>query len=180
MKIWRIASCDDNTMLVPVNRWKLDEVKAFDGRSKLETWRVTEVDNQVGTHRKRFPEIVSFAPGPCCALTERAVEYLYDIIVDDVELLPVSYHGLPLWLMYITTVLNCVNLNDSEVVYHSSGKVSYFKKLVFRQEVIGAHNLFKIKQTPSGFSYASTIFKNSVEAIDKRALIFRLVYDSDI
>lgn len=168
-----------NKVIVPKDDWHLREALTFDGRAKRKDWNTIEVVDQLGTFRKRQAQIMTFAPGPTCILTEKAVELLYETIVNDTELLPVTYKGQTLWLMYVTTVLDCVNFEKSTVVYTLNGKVSHFKRIVFDEHIINNHTLFLIKQTAIGPTYATAQFKDQVEALDANALKFKLVFNSD-
>lgn len=118
---------------------------------------------------------MDFAPGPDLVLTKFAVQQLYKIINKDVELLPVDFNGTELWIMYVTTVLDCVDYSRSQPVFLSTGKLSYFEKLFFKRNVIGEHVLFKIQEKPNSYTYCTDAFKNAVEECFQNGPNFKFI-----
>lgn len=163
MKIWRISPNNETIQIVPTEDWGLDYAKSFDGTSKIEQWEKIEVKSEEEYCNGKISDVLDFAPDPELVLTEFAVQQLCNIIKKDVELLPVDFNGTELWLMYVTTVLDCVDYSRSQPIYLSTGKLSYFEELFFKRDVIRGHALFKIQEKPNSYTYCTDVFKNAVE-----------------
>lgn len=179
MRIYQIALVDSVAQLIPDEDWDLDYRKTFDGRSKAPTWEPVELVRAWGSKTKRIAEMTDFARVGLFVLSERAVEELYDLIKDDVELLPVMVEGKKRWVMYVTSVLDCLDYEKSEFSLFSDGSVLSFDALMFKEDVIKGHNVFRHRERPTGFIYTSEEFMRRVKSIDPDGTKFVLVWDSE-
>lgn len=179
MKIWEMSVNDQSTQVTTAIRWSIDELETYDGRTKANSWQQIELVRPRGYKGKKLTDIIHFAPGSRFVLSERAVDNLYALIEDDVELLPVSVEGQPYWFMYVTTVLDCIDYDKSSYRTHLSGGISWFDALWFHKPIIIGHNLFKLKDRPTGFIYTSDAFKERASRIDPVGPSFILVWNSN-
>lgn len=179
MRIYQIALVDSVATLVAAEDWNLGYCKTFDGRSKAPTWEPVELVRAWGSKTKRIAEMTDFALVGLFVLSERAVEELYDLIKDDVELLPVTVEGKKRWVMYVTSVLDCVDYERSDCSYYPDGRVLTFRSLMFKEDVIAGHNVFRHRERPRGFIYASEEFMKRAKSLDPDGTKFVLVWDSE-
>lgn len=179
MRIYQIALVDSVAQLIPDEDWDLDYRKTFDGRSKAPTWEPVGLVRAWGSRTKRIAEMTDLARVGLFVLSKKAVEELYDLIKDDVELLPVIVEGEERWVMYVTSVLDCVDYQRSDCSYYPDGRVLTFRSLMFKKDVIAGHNVFRHRERPTGFIYTSEEFMKRVKSIDPDGTKFVLVWDSE-
>lgn len=179
MLIYQMALVDSVATLVSAEGWILDYCKTFDGRPKLPTWEPVELVRAEDSKTKRIAEVTDLALVGLYVLSKKAVEELYDLIKDDVELLPVVVEGEERWVMYVTSVLDCLDYEKSEYTLFSDGSVLSFDGLMFKKDVIAGHNVFRHRDRPRGFIYTSEEFMERVKSIDPDGTKFALVWDSE-
>lgn len=179
MLIYQISLNDSVATLVSAEGWSLDYCKTFDGRPKLPTWEPVELVRAQDSKTKRIAEVTDLALVGLYVLSKKAVEELYDLIKDDVELLPVVVEGEERWVMYVTSVLDCVDYERSDCSYYPDGRVLTFRSLMFKEDVIAGHNVFRHRERPTGFIYTSEEFMRRVKSLDPDGTKFVLVWDSE-
>ncbi len=179
MLVYQIALVDSVATLVSAEDWGLEYCNTFDGRSKIAAWEPIELVRAWGSKTKRIAEMADLALVGLYVLSKNAVEELYDLIKNDVELLPVMVEGEERWVMYVTSVLDCLDYEKSEYKQFSDGSVLSFDALMFKEDAIAGHNVFRHRERPRGFIYASEAFMKRVKSIDPNGTKFVLVWDSN-
>lgn len=176
--VWEMLSSRGSAQIGPEDVADCCVDDLLDGRSLINSWKMLKCSRPKGFRSKRIADVVQFAPGIHYALSKKAVEELYDLIENDVELLPLDVEGAEYWLMYVVSVLDCIDYEASKIKIHPDGKIARFDALSFIPDVVTGHTLFKISDRPFGFVYSSDAFKKRVESIDAIGARFVLAWDS--
>lgn len=132
---------------------------------------------------ERIQEQANHRRGSICARDPLRFEregrrWAYDLIENDAELLPLDVEGKKYWLMYVTSMLACVDYEASEFQVYPDGRIGSYDALSFIPDAVEGHNLFKLSDRPFGFVYTSNAFKERAESIDAIGSRFVLVWDS--
>lgn len=176
--VWEMLSKKGSVQIGPKNVVDYDIDDMLDGRPLSGSWERLECSRPRGFRSKQITDVVQFAPGIHFALSERAVDGLYDLIENDAELLPLDVEGKKYWLMYVTSMLACVDYEASEFQVYPDGRIGSYDALSFIPDAVEGHNLFKLSDRPFGFVYTSNAFKERAESIDAIGSRFVLVWDS--
>ncbi|MBP3569141.1 MAG: hypothetical protein J6K04_08255 [Lachnospiraceae bacterium] len=180
MKIWKLeADYDKYDNLNPVKEWSWEMTRSFDGRKKLSTWEPIEVERLEPEKGLDLADNMRVST-PVPIFSEKAKRLVEDLIGDSVEFLPsVSEEG-KFWLVNVTTVLDCIDYEKSEVIrFKSSGRIMDIRKFVFLEEEVKNVDMFKIKEIPLQFPCVSDRFKELIESSDLTGFRFRLMWDSE-
>ena len=86
-----------------------------------------------------WPEI-----GPVLILSQRAVDRIETIVGNDGEYFRFDVDGTTVYLFHCTKVLNCLDVDRSEIICHSSGKRSRVEQYAFNSEIRTANVFFRI------------------------------------
>ncbi len=180
MRIWEMRAAEGSMLFRPFADLSLDCIQTFDGRPKLDGWEEMELVEDVGDEGKPLPAIAGVAPLSLFALNGAAVEALRDLLSDDVDLLPAAFQGESYWIMYVRSVLDCVDYERSGFTVFPNGRIAMFDSFFFRKEAVGSRSIFKIKDRPRGFCFVSEAFRERALEIAPEDLKFILVWDSEL
>lgn len=179
MKIWQWHyDGDEFDSLTPVEWSSVTEIQTFDGRNKKDTWTPLRV-------RRMHPEKdlkLSDSPGLFLpVLSNKAVEILFPLIHNDVELLDLDFSERRYWGVHVTNVLNVIDYTNSKYIMFSDNKrIMCFEKYAFRIcEELTRSNIFKIVDEPLRWAFVSDQFKRTVEEHNLTGFVFKLVWDSE-
>ena len=180
MRIWKIdAVAERYDSLRPKNGYTYGEMMSFDGRSHKNDWTCRKVVPNINP--KKNPK---FGDRSECmgvlVFSQKAIEKLYDLIKDDVEILPLEcdYGGFS--LINVTTVLDAIDHENSEYEYiEGTKKIMYFKKYVFFEDVVKGHDIFTITDKKGTCFFVSDRFVQTVERSKLKGFRFELAWDSE-
>lgn len=179
MKIWQLSFDVDNfDNFIPEIELTATEVQSFDGRPKKINWTPIKV-------KRMEPEkglLLGDAPGfTIPVFSKRALEFLYPIIGDSSEILPLLTDEGEFYGINVTAVVDVIDYAKSEYLTYNDGKrIMAFKKYAFVQNhVLMHHNIFKIVDEPTRRAYVSDKFKRVVEDNELTGFKFKLVWDSE-
>ena len=180
MKIWELElDWDKYDNLQPVVDWSLEMIRSFDGRKKLQEWEPIEVERLEPEKGLDLADNMWIST-PVPVFSEKAKQLVEGILGDTVEFLPTISTEGEFWLVNVTTVLDCVDYEKSEIIrFKSSGRIMDIKKFVFFEEKVKGIDMFKIKEMPLQFPFVSDRFKELIESSDLTGFGFRLLWDSE-
>lgn len=178
MKIWKLKfELDEYESLVPANDFSVEEIQSFDGRKHLENWKPLKVKRMEPKNKKLK---LSDAPGyRLIIFSKRAVDCIYPLISNYVEVLPLCYEE-EYYIINVTTVLKAIDYEKSEYVTFSDGiRVLAFEKYAFLIDVVKDIPIFKISDESTRSAFVSDEFKKIVESNNLTGFRLELVWDSE-
>ena len=180
MKIWKFGAVAERyDSLTPADGYTYEEMMSFDGRSHKNDWTCRKVVPNINP--KKNPKFGDYSE--CMGVlvfSKKAIEKLYDLIKDDVEILPLECDYGDFSLINVTTVLDAIDHEKSEYKYIDGTKqIMYFKKYVFLEEVIKGYDIFKITDKRGSFIFASDRLVQTINQSKLKGFRFELVWDSE-
>ena len=179
-KIWEIdAVAERYDSLRPENGYTYEEMMSFDGRSHKNDWTCRKVVPNINP--KKNPK---FGDRSECmgvlVFSQKAIEKLYDLIKDDVEILPLECDYGEFSLINVTTVLEALNRKKSKFgVFKGTERISYMEKYEFFENVVKGYDIFKITDDKCGSIFVSDRFVQTVERSKLKGFRFELAWDSE-
>lgn len=180
MKIWKIGAIaegyDEFTM---EDGYTYEEMMSFDGRSHKEDWTCRKVVPNVNP--KKNPKFADYSE--CMGVlvfSKKAIEKLYDLINNDVEILPLKCDYGEFSMINVITLLDAIDHEKSEYEYiEGTNKILYFKKYVFIEDVLKGYDIFKITDKRGSLVFVSDKFVQTVKQNKLKGFRFSLVWDSE-
>jgi len=179
MKIYRLRFLvDDYDNLIPYKHWDIDEILSFDGRNQTKNWKPLKVVRM--EPGKKLP--LGDAPGFNIAVfSKKAVDILYPIIKNDVEILPLDFDEGEFYVINVTTVLDCIDYkNSSYKTFKNSDEVMFFYNYSFKENIIENKNIFKIIDESRSKPFVSEEFVKLVKESGLQGFKFKLVYETGV
>ena len=179
-KIWKISAVAERyDSLRPENGYTYEEMMSFDGRSHKNDWTCRKVEPNINP--KKNPK---FGDRSECmgvlVFSQKAIEKLYDLIKDDVEILPLECDYGEFSLINVTTVLDAIDHENSKYEYiEGTNKIMYFEKYAFLEDVVKGHDIFKITDKRGSFVFVSDEFVQTVKRSKLKGFRFELAWDSE-
>lgn len=179
-KIWEISAVAERyDSLRPENGYTYEEMMSFDGRSHKDDWTPRKVVPNINP--KKNPKFGDYSS--CMGtlvFSQRAIEKLYDLIKDDVEILPLECDYGEFSIINVTTILDAIDHENSEYEYiEGTRKIMYFKKYVFFEDVVKGHDIFTITDKKGTYFFVSDGFVQTVERSKLKGFRFELAWDSE-
>ena len=181
MKIWHLKyDSEKYDSFFPADPSTLGIILSFDGRSQKSAWRPFYVERAKPEKRLPLSDIPNFLVG-VPTFSERALEALYPIIEDSVEILDICFSEGKYYLVNVTRVIDVIDYDLSNFVRFSTNqRIMKFNKYAFKQsEALQKSNIFKIIDAPKDRAFVSDLFKKTVEMNGLTGFIFQEVWDSD-
>lgn len=188
MKIWRTGSARDSGLMQAEGEWSPEFSEIFDEPNHLVCWNKPKIVVPRGEPRKKNVRDAPYFPHhPLLLLSAYGVDALFDLIKDDVELLPVDCDLGEYWVLHVMTVLDCIDLEHSAyTTYPSTGNLMDISEYWLKDDVMEGHNIFMAKE-PLGSRYFETawpfVSDEYVKRVEERGITgyrFTLVWDSDL
>jgi len=145
----------------------------YDGKRLSETWKPIELKIYKTNLTGNVFRLTSHLP----IFDEKAVAVTKPIIGDYVEYLTILHHEPELGKMYIvnvTAVLDCLDLNRSKIDYFDDGSILSVLDFVFDDRQIGATPIFRIKGLELKYLFVSEAFKNVFGSLGLTGLVFKI------
>lgn len=125
--------------------------RSFDGTDRASAWvpprmRLLKEDEGQRFLPSSMPWLGPHAP----VLDGRAVGALGPSLTNDGELLPLACDEVDLWVFNTTTILDALDVDQSELVRFSSGRIMTVKSYVFRADRLRNVAAFKVPQLLPG------------------------------
>ena len=109
----------------------------------------------------------------------KAVNMLADFLEPNGELLPIACDGEKFFLFNVTTVVDALDENSSELKLFNSGGIMSIERHSFTQEKLIGVTVFKLPQRVLGWAYVTDPFVDKVKVAKLKGFKFRLVWSSD-
>lgn len=177
MAIYKFAVLENQEWIVPVDDDDFEAFLAMDGRV-IRNWappvmRMVETDEGSGeSSYSDFPWLGEHAP----ILKKPAVDALAPVLTQYGQLLPLE--GEPVWLFNVTTIVDALDKQKSHIVYFDDGDILDIERHVFRTDVIGTTEIFKLPGRASAV-YATDRFVDRVWGAGLRGVAFAPVWVSE-
>jgi len=159
MKIWQLDFDVENYEGFQIIDEDWSVVEQFDGRSLANTWNPIELKLIEEEPRLRS-DAPYFVGVP--VFSARAVELLEPLIHDCAEILPMKFAREDYFIINVTAILDCINMEQAEVVRFRSGRIMKFNKYAFIPEAIAGRNIFKLIEMPKQTIFVSDTFREKV------------------
>lgn len=158
--------------LTPTIKTDYDFDQSFDGISKLNSWTPLEIKRIHSDSHAGLLDAPYFYLFP--VFSKKAMDCLYPIIKDDIEILPLVFEGNTgvYFGINVIKVLDVIDYETSEFVkFNNSNKILAFQKYSLKNEKI-ENNIFKIIDEPRGSAFVSYKVKNIVQENNLSGFIF--------
>ncbi|MBD9641411.1 hypothetical protein IB277_34505 [Ensifer sp. ENS07] len=176
MTIYKFAVCENQEWIVPVNAEDFETFLAMDGRA-IQGWVppvMTMLEADHGAEEPSysdFPWLGEHAP----ILKKPAVEALAPVLTRYGQLLPLK--GEDVWLFNVTNVLDALDKERSSVVYFDDGDILDIERYVFKMEIIGSAEIFKLPTRGSSV-FVTDCFVTRVRDLGMRGVSFAPLWTS--
>lgn len=177
MTIYKFAVLEDQEWIFPVDDAHFETFLAMDGRA-IQDWApqvMRMVEAEQGAEEPSysdFPWLGEHAP----ILKKPAVDALAPVLTQYGQLLPLK--GENVWLFNVTTVLDALDREKSAIVYFDDGDILDIERHVFKKDIIGAAELFKLPMRASAV-YVTGRFVEQVRGSGLRGVSFDPVWTSE-
>ena len=180
MKIWEFGAVAERyDSLTPADGYTYEEMMSFDGRSHKNDWTCRKVVPNINP--KKNPKFSDYSE--CMGVlvfSQKAIEKLYDIIKDDVEILPLECDYGDFSLINVTTILDALDREKSKFeVFKGSDRIMYVEKYAFFEEVVKGHDIFTLKDKSGTCIFASDRLVQTINQSKLKGFRFELVWDSE-
>jgi len=162
LDVYRLAyDCNKDLTLIPdLGEYFWDH---FIGSSMKETWQPPQM--VIEGKRRRIRDFVSWsAQAP--VISEKTKRALEPLIRNDAEILPLGLlKGMPYYSINVTTLVNCLDYERSDVVFSADGseRIMSINRAFFRDNCIPPVPIFKLSNYP-GDVYVTHPFVDAVLA----------------
>ena len=164
-------------------RRKSDRVAmdALDGAPRLPTWHPVPVElpRMFNDGVVRKPADLPWCNSETIVLGERAMSALGPLLSEAGELLPLQADDRNLWIFNALTVVDALDLERSEVVRFSSGRIMDIVRYVFFAEKVRELTAFKLPQEHSGSLYVGERVVEAAAREGLRGTIFKRVWSQE-
>lgn len=174
MTIYKFAVLEDQEWIFPADDEDFETFLAMDGRV-IQDWaspvmRMVEAEE---TNYSDFPWLGEHAP----ILKKPAIDALAPTLTQYGQLVPLK--GESVWLFNVTTVLDALDKDKSGIVYFDDGDILVIERHVFKRDVIGTAEIFKLPMRASAV-YVSGSFVERVRNAGLRGVSFVPVWTSAV
>lgn len=152
------------SLVPPEDEGFAELVNRFDGRAIGDLWRAFKVvydEDSLGLPVGDFPSI--FLPH-VPVFSARAAQALSPVISTNGELLPLNSDHEEYFAFNVTTLLDALSTNHSDIVYYPSGKIMDVKKYVLDPQRVAFQPIFKLPETARMDVFVSDEFVRIVES----------------
>lgn len=123
-----------------------------------------------------FPYLASDIP----VFSQRAIDTLNDLLVPNGELLPLVCPGYSYSAFNVTSILDVLDEDLSDIIYfNSSKKVMDIEKYMFRPEKLTGAVIFKIPQFYRSYVFVTDIFVKRVQEAGLTGFKFPLLWSDE-
>lgn len=178
MKVYRLDFDVDNYKSIQLcEKVDADYYQMFDGSSLKDCWIIPNVK----VYEEDEGLLEGDAPGfNIPVLNKKALNVLYPLIKNSIELLPLRMNEELLYGINVITVLDAMNYDLSDYITFKDGKrIMCFKKYCFIDDIVRNHDIFKIIDLRRGFVFVSERFYKYVLDNELKGFKMELVYDSE-
>ena len=147
MRIYELDPPEGYEWILPENQDDFEVFRRFDGSARASSWTPVRVRLLKEDESQRFlPSDMPWLGHHAPVLKERAVDALKPALIKDGELLPLACDDADMWVFNTTTILDALDLDQSDLVEFSSGRIMRVKSYVFRSDRLRGVCAFKVPQ----------------------------------
>ncbi|MCG7505046.1 imm11 family protein [Mesorhizobium retamae] len=169
LTVYKFEVIEGQEWIFPIDDDDYEFFSAMDGRV-IRDWSAPamKLDTTDRTYSD-FPWLGEHVP----ILKKPALDALAPVLAKYGQLLPVQ--GEEAWLFNATTVLDALDPDQSRIVYFDNGDILDIERSVFRKEVIGSTEIFKLPMRASAV-YVTDGFVEQVRNAGLRGVSFAPVW----
>jgi len=178
MKIYTPSSPDDYDLCHPLRQEDFDLINVLiNGTPRLEVWKPIPMQIIHEDEGRNFSKSDSpWLGGQALIFRTRAVDALGSLLREYGELLPLLCDEADVMIYNPTRLLDALDEDASSVLRFNGGRVMQINKYVFRPEVIGFSDIFKIPNLRVSPTFVSQRFVDLWNSAELKGLEFRLVW----
>lgn len=154
---------------------------ALDGYEKKDWEKIDVMINEEDKREKLVLKDYSTISEP--VFSKRAVDALLEVTGEEPDLQFLPIHCIDteedLYIVNVTKIVDCIDYNNSEMVYYSSGRIMYFEKYCFIPEKVKDLKIFKLVDEPVRKPFVTDEFAKKIEEHKLTGFKLELVWDSD-
>ncbi len=124
-----------------------------------------------------FPSIT----GIPLIVTGKSYSTIFPLIGEHVEFLPLNstdFYLKDLFAVNVLTVIDCLDRDQSKIVYFSDGNVADVEQFVFKLDCLGNAPIFKIPEHRVNRTFVSDAFKRLIEKNNLVGLMFLPIFNA--
>lgn len=122
-----------------------------------------------------FPSLIGHVP----VFSARAVSVLRDFLMPNGQVLPLAYDREDYYAYNITNMLDALNLEQSEIIRFSTGRIMDIRRYEFFAEKLeGDPGIFKLAATPLLRVFVTEKFKQMVNNYGLTGFQFKLLWSA--
>ena len=179
MKVWQLSADVRNyEAIVPVIPFSAEQIQSFDGRSYIDSWEILKMKVVGGEEKNKDSDMLGFI---LPVFSKKALEILYPLIKDHVEILTLDYDGVEYYAINVVSVIDAIDYAKSKFkTFSNSSRIMLFEKYAFIAEKVVNVGIFKISDEKRRFPFVSDEFKQLVEQNHLKGFKFKLVWDDEM
>lgn len=152
MRVYEFEVQEGYEWAVPESDEDFEIFESFDGTPRAAGWRPVRVELLKEDEGQRFlPSDMPWLGRHAPVLRKKAVETLGPALTKDGELLPLACDEADLWVFNATAIREALDLDRSELVRFSTGRILDVTSYVFRPDCLHDLRAFKVPQLDSVF-----------------------------
>lgn len=167
---YRILSDEENFANFLPKNYTNELAKKFDGRSHLKGWTELHFELVDPKDERPIPEIIT---GYIPIISQRVYEKLKNHTFEGIEFLPCTLgkNNNKYYVMNVTNIISCIDYENSKYKsFPSTGRIMFFEHIAL--EKIIEDPVFRICDLPYNFYFCTEKFKNILEEINPKGLMF--------
>ena len=174
MNIWGVKhQIDVDFALVAYKRFEdIDPHVFFKGERLAPGWKVPSAHLNPAQPGARAVDFPFFEYGALLCSTV-AWGILKPHLEAEVEVLPVDVEGYSYQLLNPIQVIDCLDMQQSQMRYNKNGRVTDIDQYVFHQEKLKGVYLFKLPELTRTHIYATEAFRGIIESHQLTGLEFK-------
>jgi hypothetical protein len=178
MKIYMPSSPDNYELCHPVRQEDFELINVLiNGTSRLEAWNPIPMQIIHEDKGTRFFESDSpWLGGHALIFKPQAVKAIGSLLQEFGELLPLLCNDADVMMYNPTHLLDALDEDASSVLRFTGGRIMWINKYVFRPEIIGHSDIFKIPNLRVSPTFVSQRFVDLWNSADLKGLEFKLVW----
>ena len=177
LKIWKLdADVNNFDNITVVNEEDWDILDKCEGSSVIKCWNPLNLEYIENKKKGDCPGLTSRLP----ILSKAALDILKPLILDSVEILPVSLNGGEFYGINVIQVLDCIDYEKSQVKkFPNSERIMRFIKYSFKKDCVNNAHIFKIKDELGNSPFISDDFRNIIINSNLKGFLFEEVWSDD-
>jgi len=178
MKIYTPSPPDSYELCHPLRQEDFELINVLiNGTSRLKTWKPIPMQIINEDEGRRFLDSDSpWLGAHALIFRPRALESLGSLLREYGELLPLMCDEPDMMIYNPTHVLNALDQEASSVLRFGGGRIMRINRFVFRPEVIGRCDVFKIPNLRVSPTFVSQRFVEFWNSAELKGLEFKLVW----